>query len=244
MTDTEKTFDELYTIEEKLGSGTFGDVFKVISYDTWGEYAMKQVDRISISEDSKPRRREEVKALRKCDHKNIVKYYANFIEGNVERIIMEYCPGGDLAKQIKQQRMLRKYIAHEVMLEWILNLASGLDYLRQKKILHRDLKPANIFISHTKTSKTRLKIGDFGLARCMNRYNIFYISSFLLYSIERSSEMGTSKLGTPSYTAPEVLMGEDYCHEVKRFLSSSGSGPGQVKVRCSSGEGQKVRARS
>ena len=27
--------------------------------------------------------------------------------------------------------------------------------------------------------------------------------------------MGTSKLGTPSYTAPEVLLGQDYCHEVK-----------------------------
>merc|ERR1711860_105332 len=55
--------------------------------------------------------------------------------------------------------------------------------------------------AHTKTSITRLKIGDFGLARCMNR----------------SSEMGTSKLGTPSYTAPEVLMGEDYCHEADLF---------------------------
>ena len=179
MTDTEKTFAELYTVVERLGSGAFGDVFKVISHDTDREYAMKQDDR--ISEDSKPRRREEVKALRKCDHKNIVKYYANFIEGTVQRIIMEYCPGGDLAKKIKQQRMLRKYIAHEVMVEWILDLASGLDYLRHKKILHRDLKPANIFISHTKTSKTRLKIGDFGLARCMNRYNVQHILQHILY---------------------------------------------------------------
>ena len=179
MTDTEKTFAELYTVVERLGSGSFGDVFKVISHDTDREYAMKQDDR--ISEDSKPRRREEVKALRKCDHKNIVKYYANFIEGTVQRIIMEYCPGGDLAKKIKQQRMLRKYIAHEVMVEWILDLASGLDYLRHKKILHRDLKPANIFISHTKTSKTRLKIGDFGLARCMNRYNVQHILQHILY---------------------------------------------------------------
>ena len=102
-------------------------------------------------------------------HENIVKYYANFMVGNVIRIIMEYCPGGDLAKQIDMQRRMKKYICHEVMLEWILNLASGLDYLKHKKILHRDLKPANIFISHTKTSKRRLKIGDFGLARCMNR---------------------------------------------------------------------------
>ena len=83
---------------------------------------------------------------------------------------MEFCPGGDLAKQIEKQRKSRKCIAHKVMLEWVLDLASGLDYLRQKKILHRDLKPANIFISHTKgTNRRRLKIGDFGLARCMNR---------------------------------------------------------------------------
>ena len=75
-----------------------------------------------------------------------------------------------MAKQIDKQRKLRTYFVHEEMLEWILDLASGLDYLKQKKILHRDLKPANIFISNTKrTNRRRLKIGDFGLARCMNR---------------------------------------------------------------------------
>ena len=172
MTNKAKTFDELYTIGEELGSGTFGDVFKVTSRDTGREYAMKREDR--ISEDSKPRRREEVKALSKCEHRNIVKYYGNFLDGNVIRIIMEYCPGGDLAKQIDKQRKLRKYIVREVMLEWIFDLASGLDYLRQKKILHRDLKPANIFISCTRTTK-RLKIGDFGLARCMNRYTMTFL---------------------------------------------------------------------
>ena len=158
-------FDDLYNMGEELGSGTFGDVFKVTSRRSGRDYAMKKEKR--ISEVSKPRRREEVKALSKCEHKNIVKYYANFVDGNVIKIIMEYCPGGDLANQIDKQRNLRKYIVHEVMLEWILDLASGLDYLRQKKILHRDLKPANIFISHTKRTE-RLKIGDFGLARCMN----------------------------------------------------------------------------
>lgn len=196
---TTVSFDKIFIIGEKLGSGTFGDVFKVTSRDTGREYAMKREDR--ISEDSKPQRREEVKALRKCEHQNIVKYYSSFIDGNVIRIVMEFCPGGDLAKQIDIQRKLRKNIIHAVLLEWIFDLASGLDYLRQKKILHRDLKPANIFISDKENKRRRLKIGDFGLARCMNR----------------SSEMGTSKLGTPSYTAPEVLLGHDYCHEADLF---------------------------
>ena len=171
-----KTFDELYTMGEELGSGTFGDVFKVTSRRSGRDYAMKKEKR--ISEVSKPRRREEVKALSKCEHKNIVKYYDNFLDGNVIRIIMEYCPGGDLAKQIDKQRKLRKYIVHEVMVEWTLDLACGLNYLRQEKILHRDPKPANIFISHTKGTNTNmLKIGDFGLARCMNWYKMTF--SFL-----------------------------------------------------------------
>ena len=157
----------LYNMRE-LGSGTFGDVFKVTSNLTGRVYALKREER--ISEDSKPRRREEVKALSQCNHENIVKYFGNFINGNVIQIVMEYCPGGDLAKQIDKQRKSRKHIDHEVMIEWVLDLASGLDYLRQKKILHRDLKPANIFISNTEgTNRRGLKIGDFGLARCMNR---------------------------------------------------------------------------
>ena len=168
MSDAVKTFDDMYTIGDELGSGTFGVVFKVTSRATGREYAMKREER--VEEESKPRRREEIEALSKCEHKNIVKYYGNFVDGNVIRIIMEYCPGGDLAKQINKQRKLRTYFVHEEMLEWILDLASGLDYLKQKKILHRDLKPANIFISNTKrTNRRRLKIGDFGLARCMNR---------------------------------------------------------------------------
>ena len=75
MTDKARPFDDLYTIGEKLGSGTFGDVFKVTSHDTGREYAMKREDR--ISENTKLRRRDEVKALKQCRHKNIVKYYVH-----------------------------------------------------------------------------------------------------------------------------------------------------------------------
>ena len=168
MTDAVKNFDDMYTMGEELGSGTFGVVFKVTSRATGREYAMKREER--IEEESKPRRREEIKALKTLsEQKNIVKYYGNFLVGSVLRIIMEYCPEGDLAKQIDKQRKLRTYFEHEEMLEWILDLAAGLNHLKQSKILHRDLKPANIFISHTKrTNRRRLKIGDFGLARCMN----------------------------------------------------------------------------
>ena len=110
----------------------------------------------------------------------------HYLEDFSNRIVMEFCVGGDLAKQIDKQRELGKSIVHEVLLEWILDLASGLDYLRKKKILHRDLKPANIFISDTeKSTRRNLKIGDFGLARCMNRYTRQYLSKIMNNTLQR-----------------------------------------------------------
>ena len=49
---------------------------------------------------------------------------------------------------------------------------------------------------------------------------ILFLIFFLQYQFDRSSEMASSKLGTPSYTAPEVLLGDDYCHEVRRFYQN------------------------
>ena len=72
-------------------------------------------------------------------------------------------------------------------------------------------QPANIFIS----SENSLKIGDFGLARCLDRYcyYTFYIHcENLLVIICSSSEMASTMLGTPCYMAPEILDGQPYNH--------------------------------
>ena len=68
--------------------------------------------------------------------------------------------------------------------KYMIQLASGLEYLLQHKIIHRDLKPQNILITETYD----LKITDFGFARYFD-----------------SDTMVETLCGTPLYMAPEIM---------------------------------------
>lgn len=81
-------------------------------------------------------------------------------------------------------------LPEHVLLEWMAELASALQYLHSKRILHRDIKPSNVFVSKT----YHLKIGDFGVSKVLSR----------------KSMVANSMVGTPLYIAPEVLIDEPY----------------------------------
>ena len=164
------------------------------------------------------KRMDEVKALKKCQHPNIVQYIDHFLDSEYSNIVMEYCPGGDLAAFMKREGPVPQDKAHQ----WIMDLARGMQYVQRKKIVHRDLKPENIFIC----SLQSLKIGDFGLARCFDRYEGLYyrIGNYNYNQKFRSSEMASSKCGTPAYMAPETLEDQPtYNH--KADMWSIGEGP-------------------
>ena len=105
---------------------------------------------------------DEVKALKKCNHPNIVQYIDYFFDLENSNLIMEYCSGGDLAAFLKKEGSIPQDKSHQ----WIMDLARGMQYLQSMRIVHRDLKPENIFIC----ALGCLKIGDFGFARCFDRY--------------------------------------------------------------------------
>ena len=148
-----------YKKVKKIGHGAYGEAFTVLSLEDEKIYVMKTE---KLETQMRRKRQDEVKALRKCHHPSIVQYVDHFFDLENSNLIMEYCSGGDLAAFMKKERNL----SPEKSKSWIMDLARGMQYLQSKRIVHRDLKPENIFIC----SLGKLKIGDFGLARCLNRY--------------------------------------------------------------------------
>ena len=130
-------FDKCYERLDVIGRGKFGEVIKVKSR-LFGEiYVMKK--EISPAQD-KSRRKEEIKALKLCNNKNIVKYIDDFYEKDFTMILMEYCPGGDLAKLIDKQKDEGTLFSESLVISFALDLASAMQYMKSMRIIHRDLK--------------------------------------------------------------------------------------------------------
>lgn len=105
---------------------------------------------------------------------------------------MEYLPGGDLYSLLQKVGTIDEDNAKI----YILQIVHALGYLHSQGIIHRDLKPDNILIS----KEGDLRLTDFGLS---------YVGLFNRNSISNSTTVVKSEsiVGTPDYTAPEIIMG-------------------------------------
>lgn len=97
-------------------------------------------------------------------HPNIVAYEESFEANGSLCIVMDYCDAGDLYKKINDQK--GKLFLEDQILNWFVQLCLGLKHVHDRKILHRDIKSQNIFL----TKSGVVKLGDFGIARVLNRW--------------------------------------------------------------------------
>ena len=86
----QRKFRKFYKEDKLLKRGAFGEAATVISKVDGVKYVMKKEHVPAVSND---KRREEILALKKCNHENIVKYFDAFYEEEVQMIVMEFCPG-------------------------------------------------------------------------------------------------------------------------------------------------------
>jgi len=159
-----------------LGSGAQGAVFAGIYGDE--EVAVKKV---------KEELETDIKHLRKLNHPNIVQFRGVCVQSPVYCIVMEYCPYGTLFNLLRDG----KEVPPKKLVEWTKQIATGMNYLHQHKIIHRDLKSPNILIGNNEI----MKISDFGTS---------------LQSSEHSTKM--SFAGTVAWMAPEIIRNEP-CNE-------------------------------
>ncbi|NWU83589.1 NEK11 kinase, partial [Onychorhynchus coronatus] len=181
-----------YTIQRKLGNGSFGSVYLVSDRKAKQGEELKVLKEISVG-DLKPNETVEAnleaQLLSKLDHPAIVKFYASFVEHDSFCIITEYCEGGDLDFKIQEYKDSGKIFTQSQVIDWFIQLLLGVNYMHERRILHRDLKAKNIFLKDN-----LLKIGDFGVS-CL---------------LMGSCDLATTFTGTPYYMSPEVLKHQGY----------------------------------
>ncbi|XP_072970266.1 probable serine/threonine-protein kinase At1g09600 [Typha angustifolia] len=176
------TFEKL----EKIGQGTYSNVFKARDLETDKIVALKKVRFVNMDPESVRFMAREIQILRKLDHPNVIK-----LEGIVTSrmscslyLVFEYMEH-DLAGLAATPGL--KFTEAQVKC-YMQQLLHGLDHCHSHGVLHRDIKGSNLLIDNNGI----LKIADFGLAT--------------FFSPDQEQPL-TSRVVTLWYRPPELLLG-------------------------------------
>ncbi|MBM3983490.1 MAG: hypothetical protein FJ304_25115 [Planctomycetes bacterium] len=188
-----------YEIIEEINRGGMGVIYKARQPGVNRLVALKIITPSKLDQPgTRGRFKREVRVSGRMNDPCIVTIYQTELDGTVPFVAMEYVPGIDLLRLVKQTGPLPVadvvYYARQV--------AEGLQHAHEVKIVHRDIKPSNLMISPSplapqegRTGKLpRVKILDMGLARLLNA--------------EPDPETDDLThpgvfVGTPDYVAPE-----------------------------------------
>ncbi len=147
--------EDRYRIEERLGAGGGGRVYRATDTRDGATVALKLLKPDLAANRSALRRFErEFRALEGLDHPNCLRVLAQGREAGRPFIVMEYAAGGDLTRLIGADT--------SKLLPVLAQVVAGLDYVHSRRIIHRDLKPANVLLSDTDPVVAMLS--DFGIA--------------------------------------------------------------------------------
>ena len=157
---TERTFNDRYRLDRKLGEGGMAVVYCGTDTVLRRRVAIK-VLRPQFAADTEFVRRfyHEAESAAKLAYPNIVSIFDVGHEGEEYFIVMELVDGSTLAEMIESDRRLPQGVA----LDFAEQICRALAYAHRQGILHRDIKPANILI----TKDDVVKLSDFGIARAV-----------------------------------------------------------------------------
>jgi serine/threonine protein kinase len=191
-----------YLIEEKLGEGGMGIVFRAADLRLRRTVALKMI-KPELVADVLLRRRlaTEAEASSVLNHKGIATLYDFESDDNNSFIVYEYIKGKTL-RAIQADRCLDL----KELLSTFIDIADGVTAAHASGVIHRDLKPENVMIR----DDGQVKILDFGLAK---------VSAAIRTGTTAATSVTVPGLllGTVAYMSPEQLEGIDIDHRTDIF---------------------------
>lgn len=177
-----------YRVLRLLGRGGYAEVY-LGEHVYLKSYAALKVLHTMLTDEESASFMQEARMLTHLSHQHIV-YILDFaVDSGTPYLVLEYAAGGSLRSRHPQGSRLPPGI----IISYVLQVASALQYAHEQGFIHRDVKPENLLLS----SRDEVLLSDFGLA--------IFAPHTHLYSTQ---VMNMSAAGTSPYLAPEQLQGQ------------------------------------
>jgi serine/threonine protein kinase len=181
-----------YVLEEKLGGGGFGEVWKA-------SHPLLQDEIVAVKIPTDPAFIENLKreGVMQADLRNEHIVEVRGLDPNADPpyLTMEYVAGKSLRQLLEERRRLPLRDAVDIVLQAL----AGLEAAHQRGVIHHDIKPENILL----TEEGVVKLADFGLGRALET-----TASMILQSGSLVTGAGSPVTGTLRYMAPEQREGQ------------------------------------
>jgi serine/threonine-protein kinase len=191
-----QTLNGTYVLQQRIGSGGMGDVYRAIHNKLDVPVAVKLVKRALLQDPAVVHRfKREARAASRLRHPNVVGVtdFGQTADGTLF-MVMEFVTGKSLAKVISDEGPLSEPRVIHIGAQMLSALAEA----HANQLLHRDLKPENVMLEARRGAPDFVKVLDFGIAK-------------VLAPDAPASTLTQAGLvcGTPGYMSPEQLRGDD-----------------------------------
>ncbi|XP_061745525.1 striated muscle preferentially expressed protein kinase isoform X2 [Nerophis ophidion] len=171
-----------YTFLEEKSRGRFG-VIRECRENATGKMYMAKI--IPYSHENKQEVLKEYEILKSLHNERVMALHEAYVTPRYVVLVAEYYTG----KELLHSLIDRFRYSEDDVVEYLVQILQGVEYLHNRRVLHLDLKPDNIMVTNNNT----IKIVDFGSAQSFNPLSL------------KQQDSGT---GTLEYMAPEMVKGE------------------------------------
>ncbi|MCA9604096.1 MAG: protein kinase [Myxococcales bacterium] len=189
-----QTLLDQFKIEEKIGAGGMGSVYRARQTTLHRDVAIKILHaELADNSDAVRRFKREARVCTALDHPNVVRVFlfGQLKDGSLY-IVMEYLDGRSLLEVIQREGALPVHRALHIATQ----ICDGVGEAHQQGVVHRDIKPENVVLVNRRRDADFVKVLDFGIARVLWGDDVTVATQSGLV------------FGTARYISPEGAAGE------------------------------------